>query len=92
LAYDRDTLINKNERNIVGHAGSGLNDVYEDGPFKGRQKVHPYRTVLLRLASMGVAIPDKLVAESDRPYVERISMLYGRLMDDILNDGSLPSS
>ena len=69
---------------------TGLGEVYEEGPFTGKKKVHPYRTALVRLGSIGVTIPEKLVAESDRSYIERINVIYKGLMDDILNDGSLP--
>jgi hypothetical protein len=62
---------------------------YVDGPFQGKPVVHPYHTVLSRLAVMGVTPLTRLFAESDKEYVERMNRTYTGQFDDILESGIL---
>ena len=60
--------------------------VYQEGPFQGRRMVHPYRTVLSRLAVMGITFQPKLVCESDQEYVNRLNRIYAGLFSDIVTE------
>ncbi|UYO94699.1 hypothetical protein [Pollutimonas sp. M17] len=63
--------------------------VYVDGPFEGRQRVHPYHTVLSRLARMGINPHVRQMGESERAYVERMNRDYSGIFSDVLSEGIL---
>lgn len=64
-------------------------EVYADGPFKGKRKIHPYRTVLSRLSQMGITPHVRQATESDRAYVERMNRDYFGIFSDVLEEGVL---
>ncbi|TEA79853.1 hypothetical protein [Allopusillimonas ginsengisoli] len=72
----------------MDHYLPGATNIYKDGPFIGRPKIAPYRTVLSRLTSMGVTIPEKQAMENDRQYVERLNAVYREIFNDILAENS----
>lgn len=63
--------------------------VYVDGPFKGKEQVHPYHTVLTRLGRMGINPHVRQIGESDKAYVERMNRDYQGLFADVLEEGVL---
>lgn len=64
-------------------------EIYRDGPFTGRDKRHPYSTILARLNRMGVSPHTRQMSESDRAYVERMNREYSGLFSDILSENAL---
>jgi hypothetical protein len=63
--------------------------IYAAGPFKGKQAVHPYHTVLSRLNTIGLSPLERMFGESERSYVERMNRAFSNLFTDVLAGGLL---